>query len=121
MSKSKPLVLAGIAIYQTSRESKTQRHLWYHKAPCEKRAHDAHPIRCRVPGYYESCSERVRVYQLKKCWELKILAQVGTREVAGQGNASDALPPRSVFPAASEGYEPFAPFVGRRVRSLPGS
>ena len=25
------------------------------------------PVRCRVPGYYESCSERVRVFQLEKC------------------------------------------------------
>ena len=30
--------------------------------------HDACPVRCRVPGYYEPCSERVRVCLLKKYW-----------------------------------------------------
>jgi len=37
----------------------------------KNRPPDAYPVRCRVPGYYEPCSERVRVCQLKKCRQLK--------------------------------------------------
>ena len=33
--------------------------------------HDAYPVRNRVPGYYESCSERFRVCHLKKYRQLK--------------------------------------------------
>ena len=33
----------------------------------KNRPHDAYPVRCRVPGHYEACSERVWVCQLKKC------------------------------------------------------
>ena len=36
----------------------------------KNRPHDAYPVRCRVPGYYKPCSERVRVCQLKKCRRL---------------------------------------------------
>ena len=32
----------------------------------KNRPQNAYPIRCRVSGYYEPCSERVRVCQLKK-------------------------------------------------------
>ena len=28
-------------------------------------------VRCRVPGHYESCSEGIRVCQLKNDWQLK--------------------------------------------------
>ena len=28
------------------------------------------PVRCRVPGYYEACSERARACQLNKYWQL---------------------------------------------------
>ena len=31
----------------------------------------AYPVRCRVPSYYEPCSERVRVGQLKEWQQLK--------------------------------------------------
>ena len=37
----------------------------------KNRPHDAYPVRCRVPGYYEPCSERLRVCQIKKCRQLK--------------------------------------------------
>ena len=36
----------------------------------KNRPHDAYPVRCRVPGYYEPCSERARVWQLEKCRQL---------------------------------------------------
>ena len=32
----------------------------------KNRPHDAYPVRCRVPDYYEPCSERVRVYKFEK-------------------------------------------------------
>ena len=32
----------------------------------KKRPHDAYPVRCRVPGYYEPCSEMVRFCQIQK-------------------------------------------------------
>ena len=32
----------------------------------KNRPHDAYPVRCRVLGYYEPCSERVRVCQLNR-------------------------------------------------------
>ena len=35
------------------------------------RPHDAYLVRCRVPNYYETCSERVRVCQLKKYRQLE--------------------------------------------------
>jgi len=44
---------------------------------CKNRPHDAYPVRCRVPGYYTSCSERVRVYRLKKCRQLAKFAPIG--------------------------------------------
>jgi len=37
----------------------------------KNRPHDAYPVRCRVPGYYEPCIERVRVCQLKKWRQLE--------------------------------------------------
>jgi len=37
----------------------------------KNRPHDAYPVRCRVPGYYEPCSERLRVCQLNKSRQLK--------------------------------------------------
>ena len=37
----------------------------------KNRPHDACPVRCRVPGSYEPCSERVCVCQLKKRHQLK--------------------------------------------------
>ena len=36
----------------------------------KNRPHDAHPIRCRVPGYYETCSEKIRVCQVTTCRQL---------------------------------------------------
>jgi len=39
----------------------------------KSRPHDPYPVRCRVHGYYETCSERVRVCQLKKWRQLKKL------------------------------------------------
>ena len=35
------------------------------------RMHDAYPVRCRVPSYYEPCSERVRVCLHKKFRQLE--------------------------------------------------
>jgi len=46
----------------------------------KNRPHDAYPVQCRVPGYYEPCSERVRVFQLKKWRQLKIEVYLGTEE-----------------------------------------
>ena len=40
------------------------------------RPHDAYPVRCRVPVYYESCSEGVHVCQLKKCRQLKVASSL---------------------------------------------
>ena len=37
----------------------------------KNRPHDAHPVQCRVSGYYGPCNERVRVCQLKKCRQVK--------------------------------------------------
>jgi hypothetical protein len=37
----------------------------------KNRPDDAYPVRCRVAGHYEPCSERVCVCQLKKCRLLK--------------------------------------------------
>ena len=37
----------------------------------KNRPHDAYPVRCRVPGYYEPCSERACVCQLKPCRQLR--------------------------------------------------
>ena len=37
-----------------------------------ERPHDAYPVRCRVHAYCEECSERVRVFQLKKFAHLQI-------------------------------------------------
>ena len=41
----------------------------------KNRPHDAYPVRCRVPGYYEPCSEGLRVCQLNKSRQLKKLLQ----------------------------------------------
>jgi hypothetical protein len=38
----------------------------------KNRSHDAYPVQCRDPNYYELRSERVRVCQLKKYRQLEI-------------------------------------------------
>ena len=70
----------------------------------KNRLHDAYHVQCRVPGYYELCSERVRVCLLKKCRQLKNdelrapLAEVARRLVKGlmvrklSGKMDKALP-----------------------------
>jgi len=51
----------------------------------QNRPHDAYPDQCRAPGYYESCSERVRVCQLKKYQQLERLARSRERNNEGSG------------------------------------
>ena len=51
--------------------------------------HDAYPVRCHVPGYYEPCSERVRVCQLKT-W----------RQLFKNGLGFTARPASPVLPSA---------------------
>ena len=43
----------------------------------KNRPHDAYPVRCRVPDYYQPCSERIRVGQLEKSRQLKRLTRSG--------------------------------------------
>ena len=51
----------------------------------KNRPHDAYPARCRVPGYYEPCSERLRVCQLNKSRQLKKMLR--QRPCAVRGSA----------------------------------
>ena len=47
--------------------------IWKGANGSKNRPNDAYPARSRVPGYYEPCSERVRVCQLEKCRQLQEL------------------------------------------------
>ena len=56
---------------------------------CKNRPHDAYLVRCRIPGYYEQCSERVRVCQFKKRRQSKSCPPVSFGSVAGEQETTE--------------------------------
>ena len=73
----------------------------------KNRLHDACPVLCRVPGDYGPCSERVRVFHLKKAGNLKNWPRVNLVDIGAERGpwVEASVWPRKTAILAKPGWE----------------